>query len=257
MKLTILTIAVIIVNGIVPFENPYGIMYPRGGNEDWGDGAFVVPDQFQIDLYSDLHGAKFGEVRNGKSYLELYDFNGEKILQYPVKDLEWIGHYNYELLKYKEVEDTEYVKILWKHFPPGLYVKRAMIEEFGFESFSYREYLFGTNLPNNLKLIRNGTNIGVNLEKSCLNLRSSPIKESQKIECIPGNDWGNGEFNHLKIIKTEKKWALIEVSFYCIDDEDESSEYSCTGKKIRSKKGWVKAIDENGFPNIWFSVTSY
>jgi len=257
MKILTLIILTIISIGITSIENPYGIMYPRGGDEDWGEGAFVVPEKFQIDLYSDLDGTKFGEIRKDEYLLTLFDIHGEKILHYPRKDLEWIGSYNHELLKYKAIKDTEYVKVLWQQFSQELFISRAKLEELGFESFSYQDYLFNTNIPMNLISNREWANIGVNLEKNCLKLRDFPNAAGKKIDCIPGNDWGNKEYNHIEIIKSEENWAFIEVTYYCIDEEDEASEYSCTGKILRSKQGWVKAIDEKGFPNIWFSVTSY
>lgn len=34
-------------------------------------------------------------------------------------------------------------------------------------------------------------------------------------------------------------------------------EDDCPYKEFRNGIGWVKAIDEKGFPNIWYSVTSY
>jgi hypothetical protein len=256
------TLLLFAIHSEVVIENPWGIMYPRGGDEDWGKGAYTIPDSIDLNLYHDTNENLYGSLRKDDFAIRLYDKKGSKMLSYPRRDIDWIGHYSCELLKFKECQNKDYVKVLWKHSPPGLFIKKSELKSLDIKPYNYREYLFSDDIPANAKTMRGGANIGVNLEKNCLNLREEPSLESQIIECIPGNDWWNGEnsgeYNHLKILKNEGNWAKVKVTYYCIDESNKREwEEGCFGEVLRTSNGWVKAIDNNGFPNIWFSVTSY
>ena len=66
------------------------------------------------------------------------------------------------------------------------------------------------------------------------------------------------KFSHLEIQKTQGNWAKVEVINYIFEDNfgGESGE-DCLYKELNRKTGWLKAIDNSGFPNIWFSVSGY
>jgi len=233
-------------------------MFPRGGDENWGKGAYTIPDSIRVNLYLDTNDNLFGSLRKDDFKLSLYDKEGNLMPDYPRGDIEWIGHTSCELLKFKDCKNDNYVKVNWKHSPPGMFLKKIELESLGIKPFTYREYLYSDDIPSTPKSMREWANTGVNLERSCLNLREKPSIKSEKIECVPGNDWPSREYNHMKVLDVNGDWAKVKVTYYCIgEDFGDEAAVGCTGKILRTSIGWVKAMDDNGFPNIWFSMTSY
>ncbi len=95
--------------------------------------------------------------------------------------------------------------------------------------------------------------MGVNLTKTCLNLRTGPSVESTKIACIPRDLILEEADVRIKILDHSNDWAYILIeAFFNLEGD-----YDCPSKLEKGMKGWVKAIADNGFPNIWYSVTSY
>ena len=93
---------------------------------------------------------------------------------------------------------------------------------------------------------------GVNLIKNCLNLRTTPEVGDNKIMCMPSNDFGHAYEVELKMMKLEGDWAEVEYN-----ELHPTENHDCNTTVKNVKTGWVKAISDNGFPNIWFSSTSY
>ncbi|MFM9947203.1 MAG: hypothetical protein ACKV1O_04630 [Saprospiraceae bacterium] len=232
-------------------ENPCGVMIPRGKDGDWGTGAIFIPDGFQTRVYQNNSGVLFGMlVKKGES-LNLTDKNGRK-MEISFDDLEWIGYSGNSLVKVKKWENAAYLKIMWKSFKEGLYLKKEEIELSGAKYFTYKDYLFGKDLPQPILDSKKWAKIGVNLNKNCVNFRKSPTLVSEKIMCILGHDWCK-ECTIINILGFDGNWANVEVSIVMNDPDGSECDYIVKNKHI----GWVKAVDETGFPNIWFSVSSY
>jgi hypothetical protein len=237
-------------------ENPCNIMLPRGGDEDWGIGGLFIPNEFEGNIYENTEGKIFGKLETLNGLVRLKGKDG-KSLGHKYGELEYIGHYEYEFIKVKKSNCDDYYKVYWKTSKEGLFVNKKEMEKQGAVFFTYKELLFSDSLSIKKEGFRNWANIGVNLEKSCLNLRTQPNINSEKIKCILGNDWEKEYHTHLKILETNNEWAKVETTEYYYDaDLDESGE-GCTFIEKNKEIGWVKAIDKSGFPNIWFSVTSY
>ena len=94
--------------------------------------------------------------------------------------------------------------------------------------------------------------VGVNLIKNCLNLRTNPEINNNKVICIPSNDFGNAYEVELKILQLEGDWARVKFM-----ELHPTPNHDCNATIKNEIIGWVKAIADNGFPNIWFSSTSY
>ncbi len=94
--------------------------------------------------------------------------------------------------------------------------------------------------------------VGVNLTTRCLNLREKPNIKSNKIACLQSNSWRDDSYIKIDIKSDANKWFFVIVRKYQYKDENDSC-----GTLIETKRGWLKALDDNGFPNIWFSVTAY
>lgn len=238
-------------------ENPCSLMTPRGGDEDWGIGGYLIPDKFEANIYKDTSGLLYGKFKTSNSYLRLKDIHG-KGLNITYGDIEWIGHYSNELIKVKECENSNFVKVLWKTSNSNLYMNKKEIEDKGAKFYHYKSLLFKDEIPSKIEGFYDWVNIGINIEKSCLNLRKEPSVKAKKILCIPGNDWENISYwTHLEILEDKGDWAKVEYTEQHPHlFEDESGE-DCGFIEKNRQIGWVKAIDKSGFPNIWFSVTGY
>ncbi len=192
-------------------ENPCGVMIPRGGDEDWGIGAYLIPDEFEINIYRDTLGKHFGKFETYHSGLRLKDCNGKHI-NFNSTDLEWIAHYSNEMIKVKESSNPRFVKVLWKTIQGGLYLNKEELEVSGAIFQTYKDLLFKCEGSVINKDFCGWANIGVNLEKNCLNLRADPSINSTKILCVLGNDWEKPYLTHLKIMENNGNWAKVEYT---------------------------------------------
>ena len=111
----------------------------------------------------------------------------------------------------------------------------------------------GKGIPIDVEEYRNWASLGVNLPKNCLNLRKGPSTSEPIIRCIFPNKVKGQEFSHFSILATKGSWAKVEVASYVLTDAAQSE---CDYSEHRKDIGWIKAIDDDGFPNIWFSVTN-
>ncbi len=233
-------------------ENSCGIMYPRGGDENWGIGAYWIPNNSEITLYKDDNcSEKFGTLLKKDYYIKLYNTSVEYV-QYNRQDCELIVHFNYEFLKIYESQN-ESLKVFCKSFQDGLYAKKSEVEEKTI-FYTYSELIFSDSLPLKLREIKNGSNLGVNLNNNCLNLREQPNVKSKKVRCIPGNDIHPTGYTSLNVLNQKGDWAFVQVMNYEWQEYDE--EIDC-GELINRDSGWVKVIDESGFPNLWYSQSGY
>jgi hypothetical protein len=168
-------------------------------------------------------------------------------------DVDYLYHIQFPLLKVDKCFNPDYVKILWTTHPDDeLYISIKEIESLGFNFDTYKSILE----KHVAKLNKNQSSInaktGVNLIKNCLNLRSGPSIDANKIMCIPSNDFGNKYEIELDILELKNKWAKVKVK-----ELHPTPNHDCNTTVKNINEGWVKAIAENGYPNIWFSVTSY
>ena len=234
-------------------ENPCGTMTPRGYDEDWGIGVYYIPEGFVANVYKDTLDNKFGTIdQNG-----LQDFIDNKLKKNEInyKDIDWVDSYSNILLKAKESQSNRYLNIFWKTNEGGYLIKKADLELNGATFYRYKDLLFDTTITLKDRRFFEWANIGVNLNKHCLNLRKEPSIESELIECIYGNYESKFQegVTHMKIIDYKSVWAKVEVCTYIYQEGDED----CPSKLKSKRVGWLKAIDQSGFPNIWYSVAGY
>lgn len=236
-----------------PSQNPCNIMFPRYGNDDWGNGMYLLPDDSNITVYKNKKGQKFGKLSKVNSYFRFWD-NNDKRQRLKYGDIEYIGHYSMSFLKIRGISNDDYVQVFWNSFDEGMYVKKSELTAQKAKFFTYRKLLYSKNIPIDVEEFRNWASLGVNLNNNCLNLRKGPSTNDGIIRCISGNHESRKQFSHLSIIETKEDWAKVEVVKYVLTDAAESEcDYSEHSKEI----GWIKAVDDNGFPNVWYSVTRY
>lgn len=241
---------ILLINPALPLENPCASMIPRGYEEDWGLGVYFLDDDFEAFVYSDTLGTVVGRIEVADSYGRFYDIFRRRV---PIEfgDKEWIGNYSCELLKVRKCNSTRYVQCLWKT-GSNLYLDTTEIVS-RYKLLSYRDLLFNKVLRKEILGYDSEVNVGINLVKSCLNLRTSPSVDSAKIACIPAELNQPTEDVRIKILKQSNDWAYVLVEAYVFQDGD----VDCPSKLAISMKGWVKAIADNGFPNLWYAVSSY
>ena len=84
-------------------------------------------------------------------------------------------------------------------------------------------------------------NTGFFAPETGLNLRSGPGIHNSKIVTLRGDSYSitlTGKLNGL--------WAEVEVELW----EGNCCEEDC--KVINNYKGWIKLLDNKGYPNVWF-----
>lgn len=139
---------------------------------------------------------------------------------------------------------------------PRLRIKKNEMTKKGCLFYTYQELLTSNYLPEEIQKWRDYAIVGININKSCLNLRELPSSISPQIICTPGNDWGYEQHTALSILETSGDWAKLKVQLQDYVGVNESGE--CAIYEVREEYiGWSKFVDESGFPNIWFSITSY
>lgn len=250
----LISIFISLVNISTKAENPCQIMMPRGSDQDWGNGCWIIPDNFQINIYDDLDGSIYGKLYTQYSQIKLVAKNNISInIEY--SDIEYVGHYGNELIKSKQCFNPNFVRVLWKTSKKILYLDKSELKKSEAEFREFKDFLFDKDL---IKKFSNTTlNLGINLNKSCLNLRKHPNNNSTKIKCLKGNDWGQGFCTGIRIIKRLNNWAEVEYFEMHSSVKSIENDEDCNYIERNNQVGWIKAIDDNGFPNIWYSVSSY
>lgn len=235
-------------------ENPCNIMRPKNTGE-WGIGICYFPEKAKIPFYFNDKDSIAGYIIRNKPYkFELEFLNDSLAFKINYHDYNWIGHSSTRLLKMYGVYKENYYRVFVQSNNKGILIKINELSQFGVEYFDYRSLIFDPSkieLPDEMERHYRYANIGLNLYKSCINLRQGPSTDHDIITCIKSNDWDNMKHTHMKIIEKNGDWAKIETITYKWKD------YECHFYEFKRHRGWVKAIDSNERPNIWYSVTSY
>ena len=256
MKKLIILIIVILNISQTYGENPCGIMTPQNSGQ-WGDGFIWFALNSKVTIYNKPNGDKVGTLTRGEYGSLIFEkANSQKNFEINQKDLVRAGHVWVTLLKvYKNKSD--FLNILTQTENSGFWINlKEHNKEIQF--LTYRTIILTPQHgPTELQDRVREANIGVNLTQTCLNLRKEGDGNSEIIKCIPSNKIEQSEHTHLKILETKDDWAKVEVTVYEYDSENDESGEGCSFRQTEKITGWVKAVDENGFPNIWYSITGY
>lgn len=248
-----------VIFAILQAENPCGIMFPQTKGI-WGKSCIWIKIGESLKTYDSPNGQVTGNLKFSEKYWNLRYNPDTSSKQIWIDELDkvWIGSNSIELLRVSET-NSGYHKIMNSTFSNGLWINSKDIDEQKYFHFSYQELLFGKKeeLPKEINWGREYGRIGVNLE-NCLNLRESPSIKSKIITCVPSNGIKHDSrfVTHVEVIKSQDKWAYVNVitnKYPSTPDEDSE----CPSKLYRQQKGWLKAIGDDGYPNIWYSVTTY
>ena len=160
----------------------------------------------------------------------------ERPMKYDQKTMIWTGYKAHSLQVYEQKGDYLKVEIESKSY----WLKLNELAYYGMEFNTWRTYFaidktHAASSPINNEVIYN------------MNLRDRPTAKSKKITLIKVN--GPKENDHHQFRFTGNyagNWAEIEVYLY--DDFNAS----CSDRKNPKRKiiGWVKYLDDKGFPNV-------
>lgn len=236
-------------------ENPCNIMVPNRGDGNWGSSCLVMPENYSLNIYSESKGDVYGTIKAKNSFFRLILKNGEsQFLDF--KDLTFIGNQGNELIKTEKCFNSNYVRVFWNTSENDLlYISKEEAINQGAYFSTYRDQLLKHTLD--VKDKRYRFKIGVNINKSCLNLRQESKLASKKNLCALGNDWNKNYETIIELQKVKGNWAKVKYFERHPADDYPNNDEDCFSIKKNIKNGWMKAIDDNGFPNLWFSVSSY
>jgi hypothetical protein len=219
------------------------VMGPRDSTE-WGIGVI----KWDHDKY--VKGVNQNKTYTiGATLIRL-----DNATTFPVKstDLVFAGHYGNQFLKVFEIKNTLY-KVLVNSIEGGLWIEFDELNSKGLTFNTYYSVLFNDN-PSSVGVWRNSPgSLGVNLFKSCLNLRTDATVDSKIIKCISKNV-DDRKFHRIDIEYHSGAWAFIVVNEFVIEPNQGEG---CHYKLQNETRGWAKIIDDKGYPNLWFSVTNY
>lgn len=138
--------------------------------------------------------------------------------------------YENEFLLYTEIQNG-FVKILPTSLNGGVWIAIKDLRAFGFQAESWQQYLHRTYASLNL----------LPPDRFAMNLREKPGIEAQKLVSLKGDAFIitlTGTFEGL--------WAEVNVTEY--------TEHPCLEGRLTGRKwtGWLKLLDNQGFPNIWY-----
>ena len=246
-------------------ENPCGLMYPL----EWGEtglGFLYFDREMSISCYDSGMVRKIGTLKKSfGGYLSFIPLNapGLNLIEIRPTDYLSIGYGPHIYPKGYSLDSEGNILIMTRSIHGGVWVRDEDIQKLKGEVLSYSDVILGDPdiLPAKVQkvILDEDVNIGVNLIKSCLNLRKAPSVQADKITCILSNDWQNVnlEYTHLKILKKKGKWVQVIATTYIPDEIHDEVGDGCVPKVLKTHSGWLRAIDDTGYPNIWYSFTTY
>ncbi len=185
------------------------------------------PDK-RIDVYDAPCGSVLGTIGRVSRYsLNLIDNNLKSIDIADADKIEIV--YEGNVLKYYK-EDEEYANILTYTLPEGVWIRKADLNANNFKAQSWLNYLVSSKRE-------------YHYQYNNVELRKFPNSDSASdtIASI------GGDLDYISFTgKNDGFWAEVVVNRY---DKHPSME---DGKIVEKLNGWIRAVDDNGKPRVWY-----
>lgn len=155
--------------------------------------------------------------------------------------------------KVYEIRNTK-LKIFSNTIDEAIWVEFNDLIKYRCPFYTYYSFIYERDkLPVDYQKVVANLNFGVNLINSCLNLRSEGSTKGEIITCIKSNK-DEMEYSQIDVIEERKGWAYVKYRKLTWYDDPGGYVGGCNYKIVRESYGWLKAIDDNGHPNIWFPL---
>ncbi len=209
------------------------LCFPNGDSGYWGKGL-ILPQKVQ-NIFS-LNGQG---LLSPNDTINLYDSAGNRVGAF-WKD-GWIKNREKPKIAFKQLKYELFAIVVFQKndnflkigIPESFfYIRESELDRVGYKYFNYMQYLIGLDYCPNI------------LPHEGINVRDEPSINGKKILIIRKDE---------HVVKLTGKisneyWA--EVIIY------EWPDAGCGGKKTgRQWKGWIKAVDNSGAPNIWTYIS--
>jgi len=222
--------------------NQNGLIVPKDFNLDSFNNyccVFAPPKGFT--LYDAPDGNIIGKIiQKQKGEFELNEMFAIKLSNgnTPIyknfnKGLTDVG-YDVFVMSYYEVKNG-FVKVFDKN--STYWLKISAIDKANFKLIDWQDFLVEND----------GKFLGYYANKPGLNLRVKPLKSAKILKTLRGKLF---EINLLK--ESKGNWNKVKVLKY--------HEYPCKGNLSKEEnieyilEGWIKTVDDNGTPNIWYNA---
>ena len=202
-----------------------GLIYNLGEN---GPGLLkAVIDK--VPVYHKPNGYTIGEVKGGEDGIHSLVIEAMDPVELQYQDFKMISYEMFGLCWFEEKDGFVRIGLSSYSGKQQFWLKRSDLEKNGAVVHDYVS--FATTRQNTLFPERLGIN---------LNFRTSPTTQSKVITTLNSN--------HYAVTPTGKSkgmWIEVKVTKY--------SEKYCEGGELENEwTGWIKFIDDQGYPNIWF-----
>ena len=227
-------------------------------DETWGIGLIHLPPTSSITVYHQETRQKIGEIQSSqeKRLAFIPSINDSRLTALKNYRLQ-IGDYTNLFLK--ALYRTNDQKAFKLNIPNGI-IYTSDLDKIEGKYYSYKSLLSQQkNLPSVIKANSYLCSVlSVALADQCLQLREAPRNDSKSIICLERHDWQKEPpLMYIKIVSEAKgNWTRVEVQEYLVDPVLAGGD-ACSLYKNRLFKGWIKFLDDNGSPNIWYYNTSY
>ena len=249
IKITMQNYLVVLLISIITYSISYGqtncgIALPQDSTE-WGLGLIMSPDGNYIQA-------------ENKDGIDLF-FNWSQVnipndSSIPIKqeDIIYAGFYR-PFFKVYEIRGTKF-KVLSNTLKGGLWIEFDELIKKGSPFYTYHSFILAPDkLPERYQNVFRALSLGVNLFNSCLNLRKERSVDSEVVICIPNNTT-DLEYSEVQIIENRDAWAYVKYQKLVQYEDHGGSGDGCHYKVVKEAYGWIKVIDEKGYPNIWFPL---
>ncbi len=258
-KLLTILVLLLLKNFWVFGDNVCGTMFVTDTTQ-WGQGVLWLNKDIRIKVNNGEKGRIVGSlyrVKERGNYEEPVIDGKHITIDY--FDLVHIGHSTIALLKVYKMKDSKNYLVFKQSVVGGLWISQSDLDKANGKFFTYKQLFFDREdtFPEEIKWGRSYAKIGINLIGICLNLRVKPDIHSEKKLCLNSFNNENESHTHLKMIKHNGNWAYVEATLYIIDPAKPYPPEDCVYMIKRKETGWIKAIADDGHPNIWFSVSNY
>lgn len=221
-----------------------GIAFPQDSTE-WGLGLIMSSNE------------NFIQAEN-KDGIDLF-FNWRQInipndSSISIKQEDKISAGFYRIFfKVYEIRGTKF-KVLSNTLMGGLWIEFDELIKKGSPFYTYHSIILAPDkLPANYQNVFRTLSLGVNLFNGCLNLRKERSVDSEVVTCIPNNTT-DVEYSEIQIIENRDVWAYVKYQKLEWYEDHEGYDGGCHYKVVNQAYGWIKVIDERGYPNIWFPL---